>query len=90
MDDGPIRFAGVVGDGMSTRSDEQHGKPASGGHARLGQRALEALGRKRVTDGLVVPMKPGNAGGGKEPWFQDADEVARDRRLTMSLALEQA
>jgi RNA-directed DNA polymerase len=24
----------------------------------------------RVADGLVVPMKPGNAGGGKEPWFE--------------------
>ena len=27
----PIRFAGVVGDGMSTRSDEQHGNPVGGG-----------------------------------------------------------
>jgi hypothetical protein len=27
----PICFAGVVGDGMSTRSDEQHGKPSCGG-----------------------------------------------------------
>lgn len=24
-----------------------------------------------VADGLVVPMKPGNAGGGKEPWFEE-------------------
>ena len=27
----PICFAGVVGDGMSARSDEQHGKPVCGG-----------------------------------------------------------
>ena len=24
----------------------------------------------RMADGLVVPMKLGNAGGGKEPWFE--------------------
>jgi len=35
-------------------------------------------GRRRVAEGLVVPRKPGNAGGGKEPWFQDADEAARE------------
>ena len=27
-DDGSARFAGVVGDSMPTRNDEQHGKPA--------------------------------------------------------------
>ena len=32
----------------------------------------------RVAEGLVVPRKPGNAGGGKGPWFQDADEAARE------------
>ena len=33
--------------------------------AREGQ-----AGRYEVTEGLVVPMKPGNAGGGKEPQFK--------------------
>ena len=33
---------------------------------------------ERVAEGLVVPTKPGNAGGGKEPWFQGADEAARE------------
>ena len=23
-----------------------------------------------MAEGLVVPLKPGNAGGGKEPWFK--------------------
>ncbi len=32
----------------------------------------------RVAEVLVVPVKPGNSGGGKGPWFQDADEAARD------------
>ena len=43
---------------------------------RLGHQAHQASGRKRVAEGLVVPMKPGNSGGGKGPWFQDADEAA--------------
>ena len=33
---------------------------------------------ERVAEGLVVPSKPGNAGGGKGPWFQGADGAARD------------
>src|ERR1035441_1008487 len=28
-----------------------------------------------------TPMKPGNAGGGTEPWFKATHEVAKDRRL---------
>jgi hypothetical protein len=32
-----------------------------------------------VAEGLIVPKKPGNAGGGKEPWFRGADEAARGR-----------
>jgi RNA-directed DNA polymerase len=33
----------------------------------------------------MVPMKPGNAGGGTEPWFGHASEREGDRELTMSL-----
>jgi hypothetical protein len=33
--------------------------------AREGQAGLDG-----VTEGLVVLMKPGNAGGGKRPWFR--------------------
>jgi len=32
-----------------------------------------------VAEGLVVPSKPGNSGGGKEPRFQGADEAAREQ-----------
>jgi hypothetical protein len=46
---------------------------------RLGHQAREAFGHRRVAEGLVVPMKPGNAGGGKGPWFQGADEAAREK-----------
>jgi hypothetical protein len=48
----------------------QHGKPLGvvkddQPDAREGQ-----AGRLGVTERLVVLMKPGNAGGGKEPWFK--------------------
>lgn len=29
----------------------------------------------------VVAMKPGNAGGAKGPWFQGADEAARNEAI---------
>jgi hypothetical protein len=32
-----------------------------------------------VAERLVVPVKPGNAGGGKEPWFKGNDERGRER-----------
>ena len=50
----------------------------SAGVDRLGHRTHLASGHRRVAEGLVVPLKPGNSGGGKEPWFQGADEAARD------------
>lgn len=49
----------------------QHGKPRR--WLRCDQRdAREGQARSvGVADGFVVPMKPGNAGGGKEPWFEE-------------------
>ena len=44
--------------------------------AREGQ-----AGQSRVAERLVVPLKPGNAGGGKEPQFKDNAERRRVRRL---------
>jgi hypothetical protein len=29
-----------------------------------------------MTEGLIVPLKPGNAGGGKEPWPISVREAA--------------
>jgi hypothetical protein len=31
-----------------------------------------------VSEGFIVPVKPANAGGGKDPWFQDAEEAAKE------------
>ena len=61
---GLIRFAGVVGDSMSTRIDEQHGKPALEATAVARPTDTKGVCPERVAEGLVVPMKPGNAGGG--------------------------
>jgi hypothetical protein len=35
--------------------------------------------RHRKSDGLVVPQRPRNGGGGKEPNFWDASDEAKDR-----------
>src|SRR3954467_13918496 len=58
------------GDSMYTRKRSQHGKPQGvvrddQPDAREGQ-----AGRPGVTERLVVPLKPGNAGGGKGPQFK--------------------
>ena len=45
---------------------------------RLGHPAHLVPGDKWVAEGLAVPLKPGNSGRGKEPWFQEADEAVRD------------
>lgn len=37
----------------------------------------------------MVPKKPGNAGGGTEPWFRHASKRGGDRELTMSLEPDQ-
>jgi hypothetical protein len=50
---------------MSTRIDEQHGKPALVAAAAERSTGTEGDWLERVTDGPVVLMKPANAGGGK-------------------------
>ena len=60
----------------------QHGKPNAVRvrdaqlNAREGQVRL-----RRVAERPVVPLKLGNAGGGKGPWFKETQEAARARRL---------
>ena len=65
----PIRRTGVVAAACTQGKRMQHGKPlgvAGDGQpdAREGQ-----AGRPGVAERPVVLMKPGNAGGGKEPQF---------------------
>lgn len=61
----------------------QHGKPHWAA-LRTRQPAIreDQAGLCGVADGLVVLPKPGNAGGGKEPWFRaDATRRTRDGGL---------
>jgi len=59
----------------------QHGKP----HRMAVWRQLETregqTGFGGVAEGSVLPMKPGNAGGGKGPWFKATQEAARARKV---------
>ena len=50
-----------------------HAQPAGG------------VGRRRESEGLVLPWKPGNAGGGKEPWFWVLVRKRRVREIGMRL-----
>jgi hypothetical protein len=64
------RCAGVVVTACTQGKRTQHGKPCGVASddqpdAREGQ-----AGRCRVAERLVVPRKPGNAGGGKGPQFK--------------------
>ena len=51
------------------------------------RRALQPRPRERqvgpfwVAERLVVPVKPGNSGGGKEPWVRVSVDAVRARRL---------
>ena len=69
------------GSGRSTyaRGNWQHGRPV----ALAGQPANgPAEGRARqASEGLIVPLKPGNAGGGKGPWFGVCANEPRRGRL---------
>ncbi len=59
------------GSGRSTyaRRDTKHGRP------RVAQWPREE------SEGLIVPSKPGNAGGGKEPWFGVCRKEPKGRGL---------
>jgi RNA-directed DNA polymerase len=66
----PSRCAGVVAAACTQGKRTQHGKPHGvvsddQPDAREGQ-----VGRRGVAERLAVPLKPGNAGGGKGPQFK--------------------
>jgi hypothetical protein len=66
------RFRRGSGDGMHVHGDlTQHGKPDTAEARDLQPDAREGqAGPGRVAERPVVPLKPGNAGGGKGPWFK--------------------
>ena len=61
-----------IDDGMYERGrQEQHGKPRHEAVRAANRRCVSSrAGRGGVAEGCVVPRKPGNAGGGKAPWFK--------------------
>ena len=64
-----LDFRRGSGDSMHTRGrSEQHGKPFAWSRRKDQPESGDGqAGRDRVTERLVVPWKPGNSGGGKEP-----------------------
>ena len=73
-----VLLAGVVG---AARTHTMDGN--AGDLFGLSQRRQRIHGMRvrQESEGLIRPMKSGNAGGGKEPWFGSALEGAEIRRL---------
>ena len=71
MSDGSSGSAGVVATACMHGIVAEHGKPDTAEGRDLQPDAREGQARPGwVTERLIVPMKPGNAGGGKEPQFR--------------------
>jgi hypothetical protein len=70
------RSAGVVGTARQDRGTRKRGRPVLDEGSGLND--AEWHRSVRESDRVVVPLKPGNAGGGKDPDFWcafEADEV---------------
>src|ERR1700719_2347523 len=77
----PSRCAGVVAAAYTQGKRTQHGKSQcvirdDQPDAREGQ-----AGRFGVAERPVIPMKPGNAGGGKEPQFKTSARRGEDLEM---------
>ena len=72
----PSRSIGVVGTACRKGEPGNWGRPVMGEGSGLNGVA----GRRycRVSDRVIVPLKPGNSGGGKDPDFWYAFEEAED------------
>jgi hypothetical protein len=81
----PSRCAGVVATACTQGKRAQHGKLQ--GVVRDGQPdAREGqAGRHGVAERFVVPMKPGNAGGGKGPQFKAGAESGDAQEIGVTL-----
>jgi len=76
---GTDRATGVVGTARQEGSLRQWGRPgmvAGSRPANVAGKDHGPFGRRRGSD---VPKKPGNAGGGKDPWFWQVCEEGRTR-----------
>ena len=71
------------------RHQEKHGTreaPAAAARDRQPEAREGQAGPSGVAERFVVPLKPGNAGGGKGPPFKGNVEVAESRWIDMRLA----
>src|SRR5271167_2541759 len=66
----PVRCTGVVAAACTQGRRTQHGKPQCVIRDDQPEAGEGQAGRAGVAGRLVVPLKPGNAGGGKGPWFK--------------------
>jgi hypothetical protein len=72
---------------MYTRGNRtQHGKPDGVvGRGDQPEAGDGQIGRYGVAERSVVPGKPGNAGGGKGPWFKTGTESSNAREIGATL-----
>ena len=73
------RLAGVVG-AARTHAGTGNTGGLSGWRGDSANGPAEGRARQ-ASEGLIVPMKPGNAGGGKGPWFGVRSNEPRRGRL---------
>src|SRR5207245_7678499 len=66
----PGRCAGVVAAACTQGKRTQHGKPQGVVRDDRPDTRERWFGRRGVTERFVLPLKPGNAGGGKGPQFK--------------------
>ena len=57
------------GRSMRAQNDAQHGRPGGAWGEDRTRTEGKGRGARQESEGLIVPMKRGNARGGKEPWF---------------------
>jgi hypothetical protein len=74
------------GNGRSTHTskDRQHGRPDAVPSRKAGQlgRCEARTRRSQESEEPIVPLKPGNAGGGKGLWFEARREETRREAMT--------
>ena len=82
----PSRCAGVVAMACTQGRRAQHGKPDSVvGRGDQPEAGDGQRGRYGVAERPVLLRKPGNAGGGKGPWFKTGAESGEAREIGATL-----
>jgi hypothetical protein len=82
----PIHCAGVLATACTQGRRWQHGKPDSVvGRGDQPEAGDGQRGRCGVAERLVLLEKPGNAGGGKGPWFKTGAESSEAQEIGATL-----